>query len=98
MTVTYDRDGAILREIHLMTSNGWVLRERRSDGADFATVPRGSGVSTGAHLVLIVLTFGLWIPFAVIVEVAAMNRTRFCRLTFDSQGRAQYERIKRPRR
>lgn len=97
MTVMYDRDGAVLREVQMMTASGWRLYQRDADGVDFVIGSSGSGISVGVHLVLIVLTFGLWLPIMIVVEMASSGGQRFCRLTFDPWGYPRYEPIKKPR-
>lgn len=97
MTTTFDLDGRLLREVQLMSAAGWQLYRREQDGAVFTAGSAGSGVSTGAHLLLLVLTLGLWLPLMIVVELASMGRVRFCRLTFDPWGDPRYEPIKRPR-
>jgi hypothetical protein len=93
-TVTQDD---ILREIQLMAANGWRLHSRWSGGADFIAPGTGSGISTGVHLILLVLTLGLWLPVGVLVELASSGGARYCRLTFDPWGDPRYETIKKPR-
>lgn len=94
-TVTQDD---ILREVQMMTAAGWALYRREPDGAVFTSGGSGSGISTGVHLILLVLTFGLWLPVMILVELASSGGARFCRLTFTPDGSPVYEAIKKPRR
>jgi hypothetical protein len=96
MTVTYDREGALLREIQIMAASGWRLHQRWPGGADFASGSADSGVSTGVHLILLVLTLGLWLPVMILVELASPSRITYCRLTFDDRGEPRYQSIGRP--
>lgn len=96
MTVIYDRDALLYREVQVMAASGWRLHRRWPGGADFMSGGSGSGISAGVHIILILLTFGLWLPVMVIVEMASSGGVKFCRLTFDDWGRPQYELIKRP--
>lgn len=91
-------DDRLLREIQIMAAAGWSLYQRHADGADFVVPGSGSGVSTGVHLILLVLTFGLWLPVMVIVELASSGRPKFCRLSFTPEGEPRYTPIKRPKR
>jgi hypothetical protein len=93
-TVTQDD---ILREVQMMTAAGWALYRREPDGAVFTSGGSGSGISTGVHLILLVLTFGLWLPVMIVVELASSGGARFCRLTFAPDGSPVYEPTKRPR-
>jgi hypothetical protein len=93
-TVTQDD---ILREIQIMAAAGWRLHRRWPDGADFTSGGSGSGISAGVHLILLVLTIGLWLPFLIVVEMASSSRPKFCRLSFDPWGDPRYESIKKPR-
>lgn len=88
----------ILREVHLMTAAGWRLHRREPNGAVFVSGGSGSGISAGVHLILLVLTLGLWLPFLVIVELASSGGSRYCRLTFAPDGHPVYETIKKPGR
>ena len=90
------QDDRILHEVQFMMASGWRLYQRHADGADFASGSAGSGISTGVHLILLVITFGLWLPIMIVVELASMSRTKFCRLTFGPEGEPRYEPIKRP--
>lgn len=90
------QDDRLLHEVQIMAAAGWRLYQRRADGADFASGSADSGISTGMHLVLLVITFGAWLPFLILIELASRSRTKFCRLSFDDQGLARYEPIKRP--
>lgn len=81
-----------------MGASGWTLYERRPDGAVFTKAGSDSGISTGVHLILLVLTLGFWLPILVVVELASSGRAAFCELVFDSQGDVWYQPIKRPRR
>lgn len=80
-----------------MTAAGWRLHRRTPEGAVFTSGATGSGISAGVHLILLVLTVGLWLPFLIIVELASSGGARYCQLTFSPEGEPQYERIKRPR-
>ena len=95
--ITYDREGALLREVQIMAAAGWRLHRRWPDGADFTSGGSGSGISTSAHLILIILTLGLWLPVMIVVELASSGGARYCRLTFTPEGQARYEPMKRPR-
>lgn len=81
-----------------MTAAGWRLLRRTPEGAIFTSGGSGSGISAGVHLILLVLTLGLWLPFLVIVELASSGGARFCRLTFGAEGEPWYQLIKRPHR
>jgi hypothetical protein len=98
MITTPRQDDRLLQEVQLMAASGWALYARRADGADFVQHGSGSGISAGVHLILLVLTLGLWLPFLVIVELASSGGSRFCRLTFTPEGEPRYSTIKRPRR
>ena len=93
-TVTQDD---ILREIQIMAAAGWRLHSRWSGGADFIAPGTGSGISTGVHLILLVLTLGAWFPVMIVVELASSGGARYCRLTFSAEGEPRYETIKKPR-
>jgi hypothetical protein len=96
--ITYNREELILREVQFMAASGWTLYQRRRDGADFVQPGTGSGISTGVHVILLVLTFGLWLPIMLVVELASSGGARYCRLTFDPWGDPRYDTIKKPRR
>lgn len=81
-----------------MTAAGWRLHRRWSSGADFIAPGTGSGISTGVHLILLVLTLGLWLPVMIVVELASSGGARYCRLTFSTEGEPRYAPIKRPLR
>ena len=93
-----DLEDRILREVQMMAASGWRLYQRRADGADFISDGSGSGISAGVHLILLVLTIGLWLPVMIVVELASSSRPKFCRLSFDPWGDPRYESIKKPRR
>lgn len=80
-----------------MTAAGWRLYRREPNGAVFTSGGSGSGISTGVHLILLVLTAGLWLPIMIVVELASSGGARYSRLTFDPDGRPVYEPTKRPR-
>jgi hypothetical protein len=92
------QDDRLLREVHFMIASGWALYARRADGADFVQRGSGSGISAGVHLVLLVITLGLWLPFLILVEVASSGGARYARLTFTPEGQPRYEMIKKPKR
>jgi hypothetical protein len=97
MMTTQREKQLILQEIRIMTAAGWRLYRHGPDGAIFVSGSSGSGISAGVHLVLLVLTLGLWFPFLVIVELAGSSRPVYCRLTFDPYGQPTYEMLKRSR-
>lgn len=97
MMVTYDRDALFYREVQIMAASGWRLYRRWPGGADFISGGSGSGISAGVHMILLVLTLGLWLPIMIVVELASSGGVKFCRLTFDDRGRPQYEPTKKPR-
>jgi hypothetical protein len=96
MITTPRQEDRLLREVQLMTAAGWRLHRREPDGAIFASGGSGSGISTGVHLILLVLTVGLWLPIMILVELASSGGTRYTRLTFSAEGEPRYEPIKRP--
>lgn len=96
MVTMSDLDDKVWREIQMMTAAGWMLYLRHADGVYFTSVPSGSGVSTGVHLILLVITLGFWFPIMVVVELTS-SHPKFCRLTFDELGQPQYQPIKRPK-
>jgi hypothetical protein len=91
------QEDRLLQEVQLMTASGWRLYRRTPEGAIFTSGGSGSGISAGVHLILLVLTLGLWLPFLVIVELASSGGARYCRLTFAPDGSPVYEPVKRPR-
>lgn len=97
MITTPRQEDRLLQEVQLMAAAGWRLYRREPDGAVFASGGSGSGISAGVHLILLVLTLGLWLPFLVIVELASSGGARYSRLTFTPDGRPVYEPTKRPR-
>lgn len=90
-----DLDELVRREVSVMAVSGWRLYQRWPGGADFTTGGNGSGISTGVHLILLVLTFGLWLPIMIVVELASSGGAKFCRLTFTPEGEPRYQTIKR---
>lgn len=93
---TRELEDRLVAQVQLMAAGGWQLYRRELDGAVFVTATQGSGISGAAHAVLLVITFGLWLPILIMVELFAA-RAKFCRLTFDANGEARYEPTKRPR-
>jgi hypothetical protein len=88
----------ILREVQMMTAAGWALYRREPDGAVFTSGSRGSGIPGWLHVVLIVLSSGIWIIPMIVIELFMSDNRKFCRLTFDPWGDPRYEPIKKPRR
>lgn len=78
-----------------MIASGWRLHRREPNGAVFISGDSGSGISAGVHLILLLLTFGLWLPVMIIVETASSGKGRLCRLTFDNDGCPRYETIRK---
>lgn len=97
MTTTHDLDEMVRHEIQVMAAAGWRLYQRHADGADFTSGSSGSGISGGVHLILLVITAGLWFPIMVLVELLSPGGVKFYRLTFDDLGQPRYEKIRKPR-
>jgi len=96
--ITRDLNELVRREVQVMAAAGWRLHQRGPDGAVFTSGATGSGISAGVHLILLVLTVGLWLPFLIIVELASSGGARYCQLTFGPEGEPRYVTIKRPPR
>lgn len=93
---TIDRvEDRIWREVQMMTAAGWTLYQRHPYGADFTH--SAEGISAGVHVLLLVLTAGLWLPFLIIMEVVSSFQVEFYRMTMRPEG-PRYEKINRPKR
>lgn len=97
MMTTPRQEDRLLREVQIMAASGWRLHRRALDSAVFVTGGSDSGISTGVHLILLVLTLGLWLPIMIVVELASSGGARYCQLTFSPDGSPVYHPIKRPR-
>jgi hypothetical protein len=79
-----------------MQASGWTLMQRWQYGATFHLVVPG-GFPAWAHVLLILLTVGVWLPFMILINATTNGgKQQWCRLTFDDSGQPKYETIKRP--
>lgn len=78
-----------------MNAAGWQLNRHWPGGADFVSHPKVD-ISTGVHVILTFLTCLLWLPIWIILELTS-GKTKWCRLTIDEQGQAQYQETGPPR-
>jgi hypothetical protein len=90
-------DDLLWREIQMMSASGWTLLQRWPGGADFQSVTKG-GFPMWAHVLLLLLTIGFWLPFMVLIELfSSSGKHQWCRLTFDERGQPAYKEIGRPK-
>lgn len=83
------------REVQMMTASGWTLLQRWPGGATFHSVTSG-GFPMWAHMVLLVLTVGVWLPFFFLIEATSRaGKQQWVRLTFDAQGQPVYQQVDR---
>lgn len=91
-----DLDDLLWREVQMMQAAGWTLHQRWPGGADFSSVTKG-GFPIWAHLLLVVLTLGVWLPFMLLIELtSSAGKHKFCRLAFNEHGQPTYAEIGRP--
>jgi hypothetical protein len=83
-------EDAFFREVQMMQAAGWTLHQRWPGGADFHSVSK-PGISLGIHILLLVLTCGLWLLAWIPIALFSGNQNKWCRLTFDEYGRPQYQ-------
>lgn len=84
----FDVDAVVFRQIQIMQAAGWTMERTWPGGADF--ISRGqSSISIGMHLLLCVLTLGLWFPVMVIMEASVPGAKR-CRMIVDENGLPQF--------
>jgi len=81
----------------MMSASGWTLLHRWHSGAIFHSVTKG-GFPMWAHMILLVITLGVWLPFFVLIEIFSKSGTqRWCELRFDDHGQPKYQTIDRPK-
>jgi hypothetical protein len=88
-----DIQGILLREIQMMTMSGWRVEQRWQSGADFISTSgeNAGGISLGVHILLMILTLGLWIPVWIMMEMFGNHgHVRRTRLIIDETGQTQY--------
>lgn len=70
-------DEIVFRQVQYTQAAGWKLERAWPGGADFVSREQSS-ISLGVHLLLCVLTVGLWIPVMIFMELnsSGMRRTR----------------------
>lgn len=94
--MSIDVEDKVWREIQVMTRSGWQLYGRFPGGADFVN-RSGSGISGAMHVILILLTLGLWIPVMILIELIHNARpAKFMRVTIDQNGLPVYKEIGKP--
>lgn len=87
-----DNNEILYREISLMVANGWTVQARWENGADFVSDTKSS-ISVGVHILLVLITFGIWLPIMLIMEfLNSSNGLKRCRLTVE-QGVPRYQNL-----